>query len=165
MMQRPCSMRFSKLAVGGLITILLVSLAVFVAPGYCKSAAATEKAVLADDAFLDGVQRQTFQYFVECSNPANGLVMDKALNLPAGSEPVDFSYSAATIAGVGFALSVYPVGVERGWMTREKAIELTRTTLHFFAEKMEHKHGFFYHFVDMHTDARAMNCEISSIDT
>jgi len=169
-MQRPCRMRLANFVGRSLIMIFMVSLMVFVAPG-CR--AASETAVLAapetmladDDAFLDEVQRQTFQYFVECSNPANGLVMDKALNLPAGSEPVDFSYSAATIAGVGFALSVYPVGVERGWMTREKAIELTRTTLRFFAEKMEHKHGFFYHFVDMHTGARAMNCEISSIDT
>ncbi len=161
-MQSICSMRLYKQAFRGLVTIFLMNLAVFAAPGYCEPAA---KIPVGDDEFLELVQRQTFQYFVECSNPANGLVMDKALNLPVGSRAVDFSYSAATIAGVGFALSAYPVGVERGWMTREKAVGLTRTTLRFFAEKMQHEHGFFYHFVDMKTGARAMKCEISSIDT
>ncbi len=164
MMQRLCSRRFFRLA-GGLITLLLIYLLGLVAPGFSDDTSVEDQILISDDAFLDKVQRQAFQYFVECSNPANGLVMDKALNLPTASGSVDFSHSAATIAGVGFALSVYPVGVERDWMTREKAIELTRTTLRFFAEKMEHKHGFFYHFVDMNTGARAMNCEISSIDT
>ena len=117
------------------------------------------------DAFLDRVQKQTFRYFTDCVNPTNGLVMDKALNLPASEAFVDFSHSAASIAGVGFALTVYPVGVERGWMTRDSALALTRTTLKFFYDKMKHQHGFFYHFVDMHTGERAMNCEISSIDT
>lgn len=119
----------------------------------------------ADEAFLEMVQKQTFRYFTDCTNPANGLVMDKALNLKDDSLPVDFGYSAATIAGVGFALTAYPVGVERGWLTREHAIELTRTTLKFFLERMTHEHGFFYHFVDMKTGERAMNCEVSSIDT
>ncbi len=162
MIKRDCSIRFCW-QTGGLAAIFLVGLAILLAS--VTSASAAEMNSDSDDVFLEKVQWQAFQYFVECVNPANGLVMDKALNLPAGSEPVDFSYSAATIAGVGFALSVYPVGVERGWMKREKAVELTRTTLRFFAEKMEHKYGFFYHFVDMNTGARAMNCEISSIDT
>lgn len=162
MIKRDCNIRLCW-QTGGLAVIFLVGLAVLLTPA--TSASAAEMNADSDDVFLERVQRQSFQYFVECVNPANGLVMDKALNLPAGSEPVDFSYSAATIAGVGFALSVYPVGVERGWMKREKAVELTRTTLGFFAKKMEHKHGFFYHFVDMNTGARAMNCEISSIDT
>lgn len=118
-----------------------------------------------ENAFLDKVQQQTFRYFSDCMNPANGLVMDKALNLPAEITQVDFAYSPATIAGVGFALTVIPVGVERGWITNAKALEITRTTLKFFLNKMVHKHGFFYHFVDMKTGKRAMNCEISSIDT
>ncbi|EKD84054.1 MAG: hypothetical protein ACD_39C00271G0001, partial [uncultured bacterium] len=63
------------------------------------------------EVFLDRVQKQTFRYFTDCVNPVNGLVMDKALNLPIGGKPVDFSHAAASIAGVGFALTVYPVGV------------------------------------------------------
>jgi hypothetical protein len=118
-----------------------------------------------DDEFLEKVQKQAFRYFTDCVNPENGLVMDKAINNLSAGNKVDFSYSPATIAGVGFALTLYPVGVERGWITREKALKLTLTTLRFFRDKMTPKHGFFYHFVDMKTGKRAMNCEISSIDT
>ena len=35
----------------------------------------------------------------------------------------------ASIAAVGFALAVYPVGVERGWMTRAEAILRTLAVL------------------------------------
>lgn len=130
------------------------------------SSAASAKAFSRDDDdFLGRVQKQTFRYFNDCTNPANGLVMDKALNLPSANTHVDFAHSAASIAGVGFGLTALPVGVERGWISREKALTLTRTTLKFFYKKMEHKHGFFYHFIDMKTGKRAMECEISSIDT
>ena len=57
--------------------------------------------------FLDALQRETFDYFVHEANPLNGLIADKT---QAGSP--------ASIAAVGFALSSYPVGVERGFMTR-----------------------------------------------
>lgn len=118
-----------------------------------------------DNLFLEMVQKQLFRYFTDCTNPANGLVMDKALNLPRHEKAVDFDYAAASITGVGFALTAFPVGVERGFMSREAALNLTRRTLEFFLYEMEHKQGFFYHFVDMKTGLRAMNCEISSIDT
>lgn len=117
------------------------------------------------DILLSDLQEQTYQYFFHCTNPKNGLVMDKALNLPPKEEKVDFSYAAASIAGVGFALTAHPLAVERGWISKQKALELTEVTLSFFLNDMEHRGGFFYHFVDMYTGERAMNCEISSIDT
>jgi hypothetical protein len=40
-----------------------------------------------------------------------------------------------------------------------------RTTLRFLAEGMPHQRGWFYHFVDTATGARAWQCELSSIDT
>ncbi len=118
-----------------------------------------------DDVFLEQVQKQAFRYFTDCVNSENGLVMDKAINHATAGEKVDFDHAAATIAGVGFALTAYPVAVERGWITRDDALKLTLSTLKFFRDKMEQKHGFFYHFVHMKTGKRAMNCEISSIDT
>ena len=66
------------------------------------------------EARLDALERHAFEYFLRETNPANGLVADK-------SQPG----SPASIAAVGFALAAYPVGVERGWMTRTDA--LTRT--------------------------------------
>ena len=40
--------------------------------------------------------------------------------------------SSASIAAVGFALTAYPVGVARGWITREQARDRTLSTLRFF---------------------------------
>ena len=71
--------------------------------------------------FLDALQRETFDYFVHEANPLNGLIADKT---QAGSP--------ASIAAVGFALSSYPVGVERGFMRRADAIARTLATLRFF---------------------------------
>jgi hypothetical protein len=42
--------------------------------------------------------------------------------------------SFCSIAAVGFALSCWPVGVERGWMSRTEARERTLTTVRYFQE-------------------------------
>jgi len=59
------------------------------------------------EAMLNAFQRDVFGYFMHETNPANGLVVDK-------TQPD----SPASIAAVGFALAVYPIGVECSWMTR-----------------------------------------------
>jgi hypothetical protein len=58
---------------------------------------------------LDALQRHAFRYFLNETNPANGLVADR-------TQPG----APASIAAVGFALAAYPVGVERGWMTTHR---------------------------------------------
>jgi len=75
-----------------------------------------------DDELLDHLQRGAFDYFADQVNPANGLVADTSR-----------TDSPASIAVVGFALSVYPVAVERGWLTRDDAAARTLVTLRFFA--------------------------------
>ncbi|WP_421914827.1 glucoamylase family protein [Mesorhizobium sp.] len=120
-----------------------------------------EPAALSDEELLDRLQRAAFDYFVENVNPKNGLVADT-------SRP----NSPASIAVVGFGLSCYPIGVERGWMTRAAAVELTLATLRFFHGSEQgngddvtgHK-GFYYHFLDMHTGRRVWRCELSMVDT
>jgi hypothetical protein len=114
-----------------------------------------------DKAFLDLVGKQSFQYFVDCMDPATGLALDKASNIKAP----DFSSSPASIAASGFGLASLAVGAERGWMDREEARKRVLNTLRFFSTKMESVHGFYYHFVDMRTGKRVWNCELSSIDT
>ena len=81
-----------------------------------------EPAALSDDELLDRYQRAAFDYFIDNVNPENGLVADT-------SRP----NSPASIAVVGFALSCYPVGVERGWMARDAAAKLTLAALRFFS--------------------------------
>jgi len=117
--------------------------------------------ITSDDALLDTLQRHSFEYFRHETNPKNGLVRDR-------SQPE----SPASIAAVGFALASYPVGVERGWMTRAEAKERTLAVLRFFWNSAQGKtadatgyKGFYYHFLDMETGQRDGDCELSTIDT
>ncbi|MGC1342587.1 MAG: glucoamylase family protein [Candidatus Binataceae bacterium] len=114
-----------------------------------------------DDAMLDQVQRETFGYFLNESNPKNGLVLDKTKE-----------DSPASIAATGLALASYPVGVERAFLTRPDAIKRTLATLRFFSSSPQGPEpgatgyrGFYYHFLEMQTGARAWKCELSTIDS
>ncbi|MBE7183034.1 MAG: hypothetical protein INR68_01340 [Methylobacterium mesophilicum] len=114
-----------------------------------------------DDELVDRFQRAAFQYFLDHADPKTGLVPDTS------REGVP-----ASVAVVGFALSAYPVGVERGWMSRGDAASLTGAALRFLAEADQSRadgasgyRGFFYHFLDMKSGRRAWNCELSMLDT
>ncbi|CAN7276857.1 glucoamylase family protein [Mesorhizobium caraganae] len=110
---------------------------------------------------LVALQRETFDYFIHEANPSNGLILDKTeANWPA------------SIAATGLALASYPVGVERGFMTRTAAAERTLVTLRFFWNSPQGPEpdatgyrGFYYHFLDMQTGRRAWQCELSTIDS
>jgi hypothetical protein len=114
-------------------------------------------------ALFDDIQARTFRYFWELGNPGNGLVPDR--------HP---SPSPSSIAAVGFALTAYPIGVERGYITRDQAIARVLSTLRFFdsapqgpePEGTSGFRGFFYHFLDMRTGLRSSpRIELSTIDT
>jgi hypothetical protein len=113
------------------------------------------------DAELESLQRETFSYFLHETNQKNGLVRDKtAPNWPA------------SIAATGLALAVYPVAVERGFITRAAAIQTILSTLRFFWNSRQGPEpdatgyrGFYYHFLDMETGRRAWQCELSTVDS
>ncbi len=114
-----------------------------------------------DDELLDRLQCETFEYFMKEVNPANGLIADKTRD----GWP-------ASVAATGLALAAYPVGVERGLMTRDAAVRITLTTLRFFRDSVQGTapdatgyKGFYYHFLDMTTGQRAWRCELSTVDT
>ncbi len=114
-----------------------------------------------DEALLDSTERAAFGYVRQAVNPANGLVADT-------SRPG----SPCSIAVVGFALSVYPIAVERGWMARDEAVTLTLAALRFFRDSDQRGSptatgykGFYYHFLDMQSGLRAWASELSMIDT
>ena len=78
----------------------------------------------------------------------------------------------ASIAVVGFALSAYPVGVERGWMTRADALQRSLAALRFFRDSDQRGtpestgyRGFYFHFLHLDRGTRAWRCELSLIDT
>jgi len=114
------------------------------------------------DPFLIDLEQRTFHFFWDTANPKNGLVPDR---FPSAS------YSS--VAAVGFALTAYPVGVERGYVTRQQARKRVLTTLRFFrnapqgkaARGMTGYKGFYYHFLDMKTGQRLDDSELSTVDT
>ena len=114
-------------------------------------------------AVVDDLERRTFEWFWQTADPKTGLVPDSAPG-----------HSFSSIAAVGFGLTAYGVGVERGYITREQAVDRTLATLHFFKNAPQNDseddaagyHGFYYHFLDMQTGHRAMRyVELSSVDT
>ena len=116
---------------------------------------------LTDEALLDQLQCAAFGYFLQTMNPQNGLIPD-----------TNRENSPVSIAVVGFALSLYPVGVERGWISRADAVQRTLTALRFFQSSDQSGspeatgyQGFYYHFLDIHSGARVWRSELSMIDT
>jgi hypothetical protein len=114
-----------------------------------------------DELLLDRWQRAAFGYFVQAANPANGLVADTSR-----------TGSPVSIAVVGFALAAYPSAVERGWMTRADAVARCLAVLRFLRDSDQSGsadatgyQGFYYHFLDLRTGARAWRSELSMIDT
>lgn len=113
------------------------------------------------DEELSRLESDTFKYFADEINLENGLVPDSTRQ-----------GSPASIAVVGFALTAYPIAVERKYLTRSEAVKRTLRTLRFFHDAPQGKHadaigykGFYYHFLDMKSGRRVWNCELSTIDT
>ncbi len=113
------------------------------------------------EAALAKIQRSTFGYFLDETNLENGMVPDSTRE-----------HSAASIAAIGFALTAYPIGVERGYLPRAEAAQRVLTTLRFFraseqstAPNATGYQGFYYHFLDMKSGRRAQESELSTIDS
>ena len=82
----------------------------------------TQRRPLRLDREVDELQERTFRWFAHVTDKRNGLTPDR---WP--------TKSFCSVAAVGFALTCWPVGVERGWMDRDEARERTLNTLRFFA--------------------------------
>jgi hypothetical protein len=117
---------------------------------------------LREAGLIEDLARRTFVYFWETTDARTGLAPDRY--------PTE---SACSIAAVGFALTAYPIGVQRGYVTREQALERTLTTLRFLRELPQGPQatgtsgykGFFYHFLEMRDGLRAGDSEVSTVDT
>jgi hypothetical protein len=114
-----------------------------------------------DEEMLLGLQRETFDYFLDATHPDTGLIAD---NTSADSP--------SSIAAVGLAMGGWIVGVERGLITRTEAIHRTLRVLSFFQSSHQGTEkdatgyrGFYYHFLGMKSGQRVWKCELSTIDT
>ncbi len=101
----------------------------------------------------------SIDFFVQFSNldpttQGYGLTVDATKNL-----------QIASIAATGFALSGWVIASERGLLPRQRALDITRGTLHTLLHHVPHHRGFFAHFLNMNTAQRWGKCEYSTIDT
>ena len=115
----------------------------------------------ADDALLERLQRDAFNYFLHNTNSHNGLIADTSRD-----------GAPSSIAVIGFALSAYPIGVQHGWIARADAVRRTLTALRFFSDSDQSGttestgyRGFYFHFLDMRSGKRVWVSELSLIDT
>ncbi|MCC6428768.1 MAG: hypothetical protein IT435_18345 [Phycisphaerales bacterium] len=90
-----------------------------------------------DSRLLDEVQRGAFNFFWDEALPGSGCVPDRT------------GVGFASIAGIGFQLASLPIGVERGWVNREKAAARARLILTTLSSRPgNRKEGMFYHYLD-----------------
>jgi len=98
------------------------------------------------DDCLDKVQSQTFRFFWEGAHPESGLAFDKCF------ANGDLSPNIVSVSGVGFGIMGIVVATERGWISRDAALERLTTMLEHL-ERSPRFHGAFAHFIDGDTGA------------
>jgi hypothetical protein len=154
---RPCFPTIRRLLEGlGVVALLAVL------PACSAATPAPPMSDLTDEAFIAQLEQRTFQFFWDTADPGTGLIPDR---WP--------SPSFASISAVGFGLSAYAIGAERGYVTRDQAAQRVLKTLRFLEQAPQNAsptgaagyQGFFYHFLDMKTGLRYQTVELSTIDT
>ena len=128
------------------------------------AAAAPVRASAADTIMVNDLERRTFQWFWDAGDPRTGLIPDR---YPSPQ-------TLSSVASVGFGLTAYGIGAERGYITRTQAVQRTLATLRYLMQSPQNDspdqaagyHGFYYHFLDRTTGLRFnRDIELSSIDT
>ncbi|WP_321289404.1 glucoamylase family protein [uncultured Sunxiuqinia sp.] len=97
-----------------------------------------------NEQLLDTVQYQTFQYFWNGAEPTSGLARER-IHLD-GVYPQN-DQQVVTLGGSGFGLMAILVGVERGFITRERALERYQKIVDYLA-KSDRFHGAWPHWLD-----------------
>ncbi len=116
---------------------------------------------LSTDQLLEVVQRQTFRYFWDFAHPVSGLARERS-NTVRGAYYWDYinevdtipnfslnEYGADAIAvgGSGFGIMALVVATERGWISRDAALERLHKMVEFLLQA-ETFHGVFPHFMN-----------------
>ncbi len=103
---------------------------------FSLSATATTH-TMSDEELLDMVQRQTFRYFWDFAHPVSGLARERSNGDP----------QIVTTGGSGFGIMAIVVGAERGWVTREDAVNRMIQIVSFL-QMADRFHGVFPHWMN-----------------
>jgi hypothetical protein len=110
---------------------------------------------------LDDLQNRAVKYFLQATDAATGLVADST----AAGAP-------CSIAAAGMALGIFPIAAERNLLPRNVAADHALRLVKFLRDSarganaaLTGSHGFFFHFLDMKSGQRSMQCELSTIDS
>src|SRR4029077_2743408 len=105
-----------------------------------------------DDQLLEEITKAAFQFFWDQADATTGQVKDRAF--AAGGND---NRPASSIASTGFGLTALCIGDQRRYQPSSAIASRVQTTLSFLLNAMQPlgNNGFFYHFVDMTSGARA----------
>lgn len=109
---------------------------------------------------LDDMSRRAVDFFYQQSNNQSGFTKDRAANFATSD-----TYTVASVASTGFALTAMAVGAERGWILPSVALSRARRTAFNLRYVAPREHGWFYHWIDWQTGVRQWNSEVSTIDS
>src|SRR5437773_2271719 len=90
---------------------------------------------ISDSALLDLVEKQTFRYFWDFSDPVSGMARERSNRTDYGSE-------VAATGGTGFGVMSIIVAVNRKWITRDSAVNHLLKLVKFLS-KSDKYHGVF----------------------
>ncbi|HHB78591.1 MAG TPA: Tat pathway signal protein, partial [Saprospiraceae bacterium] len=110
---------------------------------------------------LEELEKRTFDYFMATMDTVHYQVLDRY--------PTRTFYS---IAATGFGYAALPIGVEKKYITRDRAAHIALHALRQLAALPQNAtsdasgyKGFYYHFLDLKQAKRYKDVELSSIDT
>lgn len=107
----------------------------------------TEKSKWSDDELLTRIQKETFNYFWEGAEPNSGLARERLhMDNVYPTSPMN----TVTTGGSGFGLMAILVGIERGFVSREDALNRYLRIIDFL-EKADRFHGAWPHWLNGET--------------
>lgn len=104
-----------------------------------------EVPAISDEELLDLTQRETFKYFWDFAEANSGAARERYHPNDPSNDP-----NTVTVGGTGFDLMGILVGIERGFITREQAVERLAQILEFL-ESADRFHGAWPHWLDGNT--------------
>jgi hypothetical protein len=116
------------------------------------------------DAILEELSRRSFRWFQRNRHPQTGLVLDRA---PAdeSSQVNPKAPAAASIASVGYFLSLLPEAVRLGYLPEDLASQQAQETLQFVLHHGSSHRGLMRHFIDWRSGKTWRDSEVSTLDS